>query len=513
MASRTGIISLIIVLTYSVVSEDVTVETNLGNITGEVEELTFAAATFHITKFLGIPFAEPPTGSRRFHKPIEKGSFESTFVAKTMSAQCVQNWDKLKSIGFDPASVRMDEDCLYLNIFIPGRGPINKSHKLAVMIWIYGGDFQIGSQDAYDAKVLVGLNDVILVTLNYRVSFLGFLSSAENNFSGNYGLWDQHMAIKWVHNHIESFGGDPLKVTLFGESAGSASVIYQALFEDNSGLFQRVIAQSGSANMPWAYEQNPSEVYYNFVNKSGCLNGTSNAMTVINCLRNLSVSEITELVEFADDFRPVKDGKFVSIHPPDILHNKINQASNVLKQFGKLDAIIGVTSNEGGMFIPMIDKLTGTNETTKGYSREAFDNVIVPFSIKAAKLIQSRTLSSALIHQYFDWSEPDNKEKVFENTVDMISDVEFNNPITKTALAHSDTDESGTLFFYVFDHNSILSDDRLSGATHAEDIPFVLGFPKLFALIYTLYNITIPQNEIELSRKLMKYWTNFAKTG
>ena len=513
MGSLSGVISLIVTLIKIAVCEDVTVETSLGNITGETEEVTFAGSTFDVTKFLGIPFAEPPTGSRRFNKPIEKGPFKDTFIAKNMSAECVQNWEQVRIMGEDPATMKMDEDCLYLSIYIPGRGPINKSQKRAVMIWIYGGGFSTGSQNAYDAKAFVGLNDVILVTLNYRLSLLGFLSTAENNWSGNYGLWDQHMAIMWVNKHIDSFSGDPQRVTIFGESAGSSSVIYQAMYEGNSGLFQRVIAQSGSANSPWAYHRNPTERYHSFANKSGCLNETTSAMKVIECLRNLSVNEINELVGYADDFFPVKDGKFVTMRPTDVFRNATDEAWDILKRIGKLDIIIGVNSAEGGELIPLIDLLTGTNQTTNGYSKEAFDNIIVPFGIERAKIKESVTLSKALIHQYFDWSEPENRERIFQNTVDLISDIEYNDPVSETALAHSDSDEAGHLFFYVFDYNGLLSDDRLDGASHAEEISFVLGFPTSFAFLYTYYGITIPQNEIELSRKMMKYWTNFAKTG
>ena len=512
-AFQAGIILCVILFSDSVYTEDITVQTNLGNITGEVERQTFAGITFKTTNFYGIPFAEPPIGTLRFNKPVEKVPFEGTFVAKTMSAQCVQNWDMLRGLGLDPAKVRMDEDCLYLNIFIPGSGPIDKSHKRAVMIWIYGGDFQVGSQDAYAAKAFVGLNDVVLVTLNYRVSLLGFLSSGENNFSGNYGLWDQHMAIKWVHNHIENFGGDPLKVTLFGESAGSASVIYQALYVGNVGHFQRVIAQSGSANIPWAYERNPQQIYNKFVKKSSCWNETSNAIAVIKCLRNLSIDEIqSDLVEYTDKFRPVLDGTFVRVHPPDIFLNKSKSARDILYRFGKLDIIIGVTSAEGGMFISEADLLIGANGTTEAYTQQAFKEIIVPFGIEHGKLKQSKTISSAILHQYFDWSEPNKTETAFHHTVDLLSDVEFNNAITRTALAHSDSSESGKTFFYIFDQKSVVSDKRLNGASHAEDIAFTLGFPTPLNFLY-MKNGVIPQHEIELSLKLMKYWSNFAKTG
>ena len=510
--SRTAVIMFIVSFITIVASEDITVSTTLGNITGETEEDIFDGATIKVIKFLGIPYAEPPIGSLRFNRPVEKGQFTDTFVAKTMPAQCFQNWALLRLMGDDPTTMHMDEDCLYLNIFIPGHGPINSLQKRAVMIWIYGGGFSIGSQNNYDAKTFVGLNDVILVTFNYRMSVLGFLSNAEDNGSGNYGLWDQHEAIKWVNKHIESFGGDPQKVTIFGESAGSSSVIYQAMYEGNSGLFQRVIAQSGSANSPWAYHRYPAKRFNQFANKSGCAEMTD-AKKVIECLRDLSIENITELVGVSDDFFPSKDGTFVTMRPTDVFRNDTTEATAILKRLGKLDMIIGVNSAEGGELISVLDLMTENKQSTNGYSKEAFGSIIVPFGVEKAKLKESSTISNAIQQQYFDWTEPDNTDEIFQNTINLISDIEYNNPVTKTALAHSDAEEAGKLFFYVFDHNGLLSDDRLDGASHAEEIAFVLGFPTSFAFLYTIFGLAIPQNEIDLSRKMMKYWTNFAKSG
>ena len=317
-----------------VVAMDITVVTALGNITGEEEELTFDGTSFNVTKFLGIPFAEPPIGTRRFNKPTNKNSFNEEFTAKTMPPICIQNSASLLQLGIDPESLIQSEDCLYLNIFIPGSGPVDKTRNLATMIWIFGGGFQFGFQDWYDAKSLVGLNDVILVTFNYRVSFLGFLSTSEDNRSGNYGLWDQHMAIQWVHDHITDFGGDPARVTLFGESAGASSVVYQAFYAGNEGLFQRVIAQSGSTNVPWAYENNPGSVYMTFANKTGCM--TENQLEIINCFRQLNVSEIMNYVGHSDEFQPVKDGHFVKIHPVDLFKNTSTEAWDMLRKIWKI---------------------------------------------------------------------------------------------------------------------------------------------------------------------------------
>ena len=126
------------------------------------------------------------------------------------------------------------------------------------MLWIHGGGtfFLNGASNYYPGDVLGAFGDVIVVTLNYRVGHLGFLRS--NNVIGNFGFWDMHMALRWVSHNIRAFGGDPSRVTLFGQSQKSTSVIYQAMYPGNVGLFHRAIAMSGSITSHWAFASNES---------------------------------------------------------------------------------------------------------------------------------------------------------------------------------------------------------------------------------------------------------------
>ena len=142
----------------------------------------------------------------------------------------------------------ISEDCLFLNIYAPAV----REQDVAVMIWIHGGGFIAGAADPYRSDALAAHGNVIVVTINHRVSLWGFLSTEDEHAPGNYGLFDQHLAIQWVHDNIKAFGGDPSRVTIFGQSAGGASVMYRSIFEGNEGLFQRGIAQSGSPTAYWA---------------------------------------------------------------------------------------------------------------------------------------------------------------------------------------------------------------------------------------------------------------------
>ena len=135
-----------------------------------------------------------------------------------------------------------DEDCLYLNVHVPeGSG----EDPLPVMVWIYGGAFNSGAGFWYGPGYFMSHN-IIVVTFNYRLGPLGFLSFANDESPGNAGLWDQLAALRWVQTNIAAFGGDPGRVTLAGESAGSFSATYHMLSDHSAGLFHRVIAQSGA---------------------------------------------------------------------------------------------------------------------------------------------------------------------------------------------------------------------------------------------------------------------------
>ncbi|MEW8542407.1 MAG: carboxylesterase family protein, partial [Candidatus Thiodiazotropha sp.] len=266
-----------------ILAEDVSVETGVGTIVGEIQSEIFNGTTYKFKQFLGVPYDEDPTGEKRFNKPQKKANFSEPFIAKTLPPFCPQNPAYLEFFGItlDPGS--QNEDCLRLNIFTPEQDPQDDA-KRPVMVWIHGGFYEVETQNWYLAKLLAAMNNIIYVTLNYRLSVLGFLSTGDDTLPGNNGLWDQHMAIKWVYDQIENFGGDPEKITIAGESAGSAAVVHHALYKGSQNLFNGVIAQSGSANNAFMIEMNPQAKFHNLVEKTGCSkNETSES---IACLRN-----------------------------------------------------------------------------------------------------------------------------------------------------------------------------------------------------------------------------------
>uniref|UniRef100_A0A8C4R065 Carboxylic ester hydrolase n=1 Tax=Eptatretus burgeri TaxID=7764 RepID=A0A8C4R065_EPTBU len=185
---------------------------------------------------------------------------------------------------------RGSEDCLYLDLWVPQSGS-QVSKNLPVMVWIYGGAFLFGSGKGpnllnnylYDGEEIASRGKVIVVNFNYRLGPLGFLSTNDTNAPGNYGLWDQHMALTWVKENIAAFGGDPDNICIFGESAGGASAHLQMLSPHSKGLFKRVISQSGSALNPWLLQTTPRHWAEEVAKSVGC--PTEDSAALINCLR------------------------------------------------------------------------------------------------------------------------------------------------------------------------------------------------------------------------------------
>jgi len=194
---------------------------------------------FGVTEFRGIPYAAPPVGSLRWQPPAPPLAWTGTLDASAYGPACEQ------PLALDPVS----EDCLTLNIYEPASTAT--SSQLPVMIWIHGGAFITGSGRDFDGTALAERGNLVVVTINYRLGYLGFLahpalSAADpNHVSGNYGILDQQAAFAWVRGNIANFGGNPGRITIFGESAGGQSVIDQ-LISPTAGPLSAAIAESGS---------------------------------------------------------------------------------------------------------------------------------------------------------------------------------------------------------------------------------------------------------------------------
>ncbi|GAA5898791.1 hypothetical protein JCM6882_004000 [Rhodosporidiobolus microsporus] len=310
------------------------------------------ATSSSIDSFKAIPFAEPPIGDLRFGAPVkatkEYGSYDATKWGKSCPqlnlangvfpsffndlAQDLLDWVTGLPIISNIAGTDAAEDCLFLNVFRPTGTAADA--KLPVMVWIYGGAFVLGSTTMYDGANLVARavslkQPIILVSMNYRMNSFGFLpgaeASADSTVAPNAGLMDQRLALEWVQENIAAFGGDPTKVTLFGESAGAISVAFQMLaFDGNikststgNDLFRAAIMQSGSP-IPVGPPEYGQWSFDTLANAGGC----GSASDKIACLRGLSYAKMRDATNALPNilsyrsvslpFLPRTDGTFLT---------------------------------------------------------------------------------------------------------------------------------------------------------------------------------------------------------
>ncbi|KAF2891920.1 hypothetical protein ILUMI_14253, partial [Ignelater luminosus] len=260
-------------------------DTEYGKIRGELVR-SAADPTVEFYSFKGVPYARPPTGQYRFKAPYSAKSWSGVRNTTESAEKCVQIAD-----NFNGKGVVGSEDCLYLEIFEPktARERENQHGPLPVMVWIHGGTFIFGTARSTGSDYLMQ-KPVVVVTLQYRVNVFGFLSTEDSYAQGNHGLKDQLHALKWVQANIKHFGGDPNKVTIFGESAGGASVLHHLISKKSRGYFHRAISQSGSALNRWAFQFNPREMAFKLGKHFGI--ETTSSKQLVEKLREIDYKEL-----------------------------------------------------------------------------------------------------------------------------------------------------------------------------------------------------------------------------
>ncbi|XP_059158728.1 pyrethroid hydrolase Ces2a-like [Physella acuta] len=289
--------------------------------------------------FLGIPFALPPTGTLRFAKPIPYPPISGTYDAIHTGPVCIQ------PLGVD-LGAPADENCLYLNVYVPRH---NKEGKLKkVLVYIHGGAYFLGSANLQVPGDLVSQNDVIVVTFNYRLSYLGFLKGNCSDYPGNQGFWDQILALKWVKDNIRSFGGDADDVTVGGESAGSESISALSITRQARHLFTKAVLLSGTVFSNLYSINNSDEIVRDFVtNTVGCK--SPDLSKRFQCLQSLparafvlpvSLSLRTLLISVDGELFPAPIAQLV-------------KNTSYLKEVGffERDYLVSSVSNEGAIVL------------------------------------------------------------------------------------------------------------------------------------------------------------------
>lgn len=487
------------------------VSTTIGTIIGNTDNVEFGGEYKHVQRFLGIPYAKPPVEDRRFARPEHYGIFPSTYNATFHRPHCLQTKP--------PYYVHLEvfeksEDCLYLNIYVPG-DKISTKNKFPVMIYIHGGSFALGGADIYSGDTLSAFNDVIIVTINYRLGVFGFLSDGTKS-AGNFGLWDMKMAIHWVHDHISAFGGDPTRVTLFGNSAGGAAVMYQATNPQNKRLIHRVIAQSGSNLAHWALQRNPLNRFMQYSAAVGC--DAEDRNEILSCLRSKHAG-VLQVSTF--DFIPSVDDDFVLDKPVKLLSTD----SPARDFFAQIDFMNGVTSMDGSVAMYMLVNLLekANLNITNGVPISFFKEVYIPTRIFSLFGGVPKAMMESVMHQYIDWSHPNDAAIVKGKILELESDVSFFAPAIDASMKHQYVMPKGkksTNYLYVFDHKPSFVPKPLwlKGAKHTMEVAYVFGLQKslerkLIDDLGAIDPLKVTEDDIKLSKYLMTVWSNFAKTG
>jgi para-nitrobenzyl esterase len=442
------------------------IKTNTGYISGINENGT--------REYLGIPYAAPPINELRWKPPEPSKPWKGILNADKFGPACPQISSRsgIENVG------NMSEDCLYLNVWTPARDP---EQKLPVMVFIHGGAFLRGSSSMYDGSALAR-KGVIIVTLNYRLGVLGFLAHPQlseespNNTSGNYGLLDQQMALRWVQENIAAFGGDPAKVTIFGESAGASGVLSHLVIPQSRGLYKQAIVESGPlweegvALTSFDARTKAEKNGVTFAENLGC-----SGPKAISQMRSVSAFDLVNATPGVDIFtfwgnrdvyfKPTIDGWLISEAPEDSFRKG---------RQNPVPLIIGTNADEGATLA------AGTNMTVLAYEQylrayfgENTSQVLSKYPAKTSKEAQ---------HQM---------ERI-------MTDYDFNDAARLVAGSMAGLNQSTYLYRFTY-----VLPGQPNGAFHGSELPFVFR-PGFWKPDHTSSNV---------SDYIMDFWVRFASTG
>ncbi|CAG7943335.1 unnamed protein product [Penicillium salamii] len=456
-------------------------------------------STYNQDLFLGIPYAQQPVGNLRFRVPQSLNtSWDDARDAKEYSDICV-------GYGTDSIWYPRSEACLTLNVVRSSSA--NSDSKLPVGVWIHGGGFYQGSgaDQRYNMSEIVSNSykidkPFIAVTINYRLSAWGFLSSSQLYGSGNtnLGLRDQRLALQWIRENIAAFGGDPDKVTIWGESAGAMSVGYHltAYGGRDDKLFRAGIMQSGGsiAAQPGNYSSTQSD-YDELASKVGCLD----VVDSLQCLREVPYEKLNSALNGTDapsgyNFWPIVDGDFIQ-----------NWGSIQLDEhaFVKVPIIAGTNTDEGTAFGP-----TGINTTDQWYEYLTDGD----FGFQTPTSVAKRILElypddpSQGIPEYLGDQRVPSKGYQWRRTSAFAGDHKMHALRRRQCEAWAET--STPAYCYRFNVHS--ADVPLeSGATHFEEVAFVFHNIIGQGYHYGKPFAGVPQSYIDLSAMMTNMWASF----
>ncbi|XP_067614371.1 uncharacterized protein [Eurosta solidaginis] len=475
------------------------VTTTKGDVKG-VKRLTIWGDDYF--SFEGIPYAKPPLGKLRFRAPQPAEPWDGVWDGTKPAEQPLQTYMLFRKY-------KGSEDCLYLNVFTKS---IHPETPRPVMVWIYGGGFQIGeaTRDMYSPDFLIS-KDIVLVTIQYRLGPFGFLSLEDPTVQipGNAGIKDQILALRWVKENIAAFGGDPNNVTLFGESAGGTSVHFCLLSEQSKGLVHKGIIMSGSALCPWGNQQKKRWAYR--LAKVSGYEGEDQDTEVYEFLLNTKGPDLVR----ANGILLTKEEKhkrlqfaFVPIIEPywteDCVLNEPPYELMKKSWSNSIPLIFSGTSFEGLLFYPEIKRRPATLDEVRDCK-----NLLPPEIQDDSEKCEACALKLKKI--YFGVEEC--SQKTLMQFLDLHSYREFWSPIYRTLLSRQRHSTAPT-YLYRFDYDSrdgnairnILCGRDVRGTCHGDDLCYI--FFAMFSHRPAKYS-----KEYEVTRTLIDIVTSFAKNS
>ncbi|XP_068899696.1 carboxylic ester hydrolase-like isoform X1 [Tenebrio molitor] len=455
--------------------------------------------------FQKVPFASPPVGNLRFRPPVPPKNWYGVLETTKNDITCYQ-------VPSD--SPLESEDCLYLNVYTPRYPTKLWNWSLPVMFYIYGGGFIEGNSldHIYGPEFLLD-RDVVIVVANYRVGPFGFLSTQDMVVPGNNGLKDQLLALQWTHDNIHLFGGDPTKITLFGQSAGSASVTYHLLHTESEGLFRGAICESGSFLCPWAYQRRAREYAFktaSLINEEFKTNNDSQAL--LEFLQSVPAKELDtasyqlSLTEdhqnrqlfqgfyYAPVIEPEHDGAFLTKK----MYGQLKSGD-----FIKVPTLMGFNSEENVYFAYLTEWLTLAMAT---YDSNL--DWLVPDDMNVYDVEKRREIGAAIRSIYTGGAT------LVEHAIPSVryySDNSFTRSIRKQAELQS---KFCDVYFYQFSYDGKLGNfsftvDGAENITHGEENKYIW---RMYDDYYDNSDLAIfPMADRITQYRVQKIWTDFAK--
>ncbi|KAM7281142.1 acetylcholinesterase [Ixodes scapularis] len=467
---------------------------------GDVRGISLNTTTGQLRAFLGIPYAESPVGDLRFKKPEPKQPWNYVYNATSLPKMCPQPDVYLNKYYYVNTKNAVSEDCLYLNVYVP-----TTNRPLApVLVYIHGGAFIYGgiSMNITDTTELSVRGDLITVAIAYRLGAFGFLRTDLEDVPGNMGLYDQALAIGWVKDNIESFGGDPNKITLMGQSAGSISIGMHLMSSRSRGLFHRAIMQSGS---PFTrivindYDKARSAAR-KLAEALSCETENQTFKTapqkVIRCLRSKNASDIIDATE------GFSSGGLHTFYPlfGEALVPEGPLAALEAGHLPAVDVLGGVTEAEGDFFVYHFLKPYLDLSTTEGLKKRKVKQYL--------RIFLTGTIDGdmePILDRYFSGVNENDGTAALRAGSDALGDLQLSCPTLEFAKGLQRLNNS--VYMYRFTVRPSFSDwPKWVRTTHADDIFFSLGSMYKVADNFTADDVKAADNMIHII-------STFSKTG